>query len=82
MQSTYFRRKADKNNWCSVKTRGSKASLQSQDAGLEARVSASLQSQKVALEVRVSVELDARISIPQQCQNAGLEARVQHYLND
>jgi len=44
----------------------SKTSLQSQDAGLEARVSA---------------ELDDRVLIPQQSQNAGLEARVQHHLN-
>ena len=35
---------ADKNHWCSVKTRGSKASLQSQDAGLEACVSAELKA--------------------------------------
>jgi len=38
---------------------GSKASLQSQDAGLEARVSASLQSQDAGLEACVSAELDA-----------------------
>ena len=64
MQSPYFRRKADKNHWRIVKTQGSKASLQSQDVGLEACVSASLQIQDAGLEARVSAELDARISIP------------------
>jgi len=54
--------KADKNHWCSVKTWCSKASLQSQDAGLKARFSTSLQSQDAGLEVRLSAELKARVS--------------------
>ena len=36
---------------------------------------------KAQSEARISAELDARISIPQQYQNTGLEARVQHNLN-
>jgi len=42
--------------------RGSKASLQSQDAGLKARVSISLQSQDAGLKAHISTELKARVS--------------------
>ena len=45
-----------------LQTRGSKASLQSEDAGFEALVSASLQSRDAGLEAHVSAKLKARVS--------------------
>ena len=63
--------KAASQHHCSVKMRGSKpaslASLQCQDAELEARVSTSPQCQNVGLKARVPASLQCQYAKPEAC---------------